>query len=49
MQKNGVVSGGLGWLGDLRSWAMTLFARVHTTSYSILIETMCLFFAVFEI
>ena len=32
-----------------RSWAVPPFDRVHTTSYSTLIETMCLSFAVFEI
>ena len=43
----------MGWFGVFRghsrSWAMPLFDRAHTTSYSTLIETMCLYFAVFEI
>jgi len=37
--------GGLGWL---RSWAMSPFDRVHTTSYSTLIETMQLSCIVFK-
>ena len=37
--ENGVVKG-----GHSRSWAMPLFDRAHTTSYSILTETMCLSF-----
>ena len=42
--------GGLGWLGGLsRLLAMSPFDRAHTTSYSTLIETMCLSFTVFEI
>jgi len=45
--------GGLGWFevvrGHSRSWAMPPFDRAHTTSYSTLIESMCLSFAVFEI
>ena len=43
MQKMGVV-----W-GHSRSTAMSTFDRVHTTSYSTLIETMCLSFTIFEI
>ena len=45
----------MGWFGVVRghsrsrSWAMPPFDRAHTTSYSTLIETMCLSFAVFEI
>jgi len=43
----------IGWFeavrGHLRSTVMSPFDRVHTTSYSTLIETMCLSFAVFEI
>jgi len=35
--------------GHSRSWAMPPFDRAHTTSYSTLIETMCLSFTVFEI
>ena len=38
--------GGLGLLG---STAMSPFDKAHTTSYSTLIETMCLSFTVFEI
>ena len=38
----------MGWFGVIRghsrSWAMPPFNRVHTTSYSTLIETMCLSF-----
>jgi len=42
--------GGLGWLrGHSRSTAMSPFDRAHTTSYSTLIETLCLSFTVFEI
>jgi len=42
--------GGLGvFRGHLKSWAMPPFDRTHTTSYSTLIETMCLSFTVFEI
>jgi len=37
--------GGLGWLGALKVWAMPPFDRAHTTSYSTLIETMCLYLA----
>ena len=41
------------WFGAVsrhsRSWAMPPFDRAHTTSYSTLIETMCLSFAVFDI
>ena len=37
----------MGWFGVVRghsrSWAMAPFDRAHTTSYSTLIETMCLF------
>jgi len=41
---------GLGWLGGhSRSTAMSPFDRAHTTSYSTLIETVCLSFTVFEI
>jgi len=40
--ENGVVWGA-------RSWAIPPFDRAHTTSYSTLIETMCLYFTVFEI
>jgi len=40
--ENGVVR------GHSRSMAMLPFVRVHTTSYSTLIETMCLSFTVFE-
>jgi len=39
--------GVLGWLGGTQ-WAMSPFDRAHTTSYSTLIETMCLSFTVFE-
>ena len=35
--------------GHSRSWAMPPFDRVHTTSYSTLIETICLSCTVFEI
>ena len=42
----------MGWFGVVRghsrSWAMPQFDSAHTTSYSTLIETMCLSFAVFE-
>ena len=42
----------MGWFwvvrGHLRSMAMSPFDRAHTTSYSTLIETMCLSFAVFR-
>ena len=42
--------GGLGvFRGHSRSWAMPPFDRAHTTSYSTLIETMCLSCTVFEI
>ena len=44
--------GGFGVVRDLegpsRSWAMPPCDRVHTTSYSTLVETMCLSFAVVE-
>ena len=40
----------MGWFGvdrgHSRSWAMPPFDRAHTTSYSTLIETMCLSFTV---
>jgi len=36
-------------MGHSRSWAMPPFDRAHATSYSAIIETMCLSFAVFEI
>ena len=36
-----------GW-GHSRSWAMPPFDRAHTTSYSTLIETMCLSFTFFR-
>jgi len=43
----------MGWFGVVRghsrSWAMPPFDRAHMTSYSTLIETMCLSFTVFEI
>jgi len=43
----------MGWFGVVRghsrSTAMSPFDRSHTTSYSTLIETMCLSFTVFEI
>jgi len=43
----------MGWFGVVRwhskSWAMPPFVREHTTSYSTLIETMCLSVTVFEI
>jgi len=39
----------LGGFGVARSWAMPPFDRTHTTSYSTVIETMCLSFAGFEI
>ena len=43
----------MGWFwvvrGHSRSWAMPPFDRAHTTSYSTLIETMCLSYTVFEI
>ena len=42
----------MGWFGVVRghsrSMAMLPFVRAHTTSYSTLIETMCLSFTVFE-
>jgi len=42
----------MGWFGAVRghsmSWAMPPYDRVHTTSYSTLMETMCLSFAVFK-
>ena len=42
-----------GWFEVVRehptSWATPPFDRAHTTSYSTLIETMCLSFTVFEI
>ena len=42
--------GGFGvFRGHSRSTAMSPFDRSHTTSYSTLIETMCLSFTVFEI
>ena len=42
--------GSLEWLrGHSRSTAMSPFDRAHTTSYSTLIETVCLSFSVFEI
>ena len=41
--ENGVVR------GHSRSSAMSPFDRAHTTSYSTLIETMCLFFTVIQI
>jgi len=41
--ENGVVR------GHSRSMAMSPFDRAHTTSYSTLIETMCLSFTVFQI
>jgi len=40
--------GGLVWLGALKVIGMPLVYRAHTTSYSTLIESMCLSFAVFE-
>jgi len=43
----------MGWFGAVRghsgSAAMSPFDRAHTTSYSTLIETMCLSCTVFEI
>jgi len=43
----------MGWFGTVRgrsrSWAMPPFDRVHTTSYSTVIETMRLSCTVFEI
>jgi len=40
--------GGLGvFRGHSRSWAMPPFDRAHMTSYSTLIQTMCLSFTVF--
>ena len=43
----------MGWFGavrgHLRSWATLPFDRAHTTSYSTLIETVCLSCTVFEI
>jgi len=43
----------MGWFGVVRghsrSTAMLLFDRAHTSSYSTLIETMCLSFTVFDI
>jgi len=43
----------MGWFevvrGHSMSTAMSPFDRAHTTSYSTLIETVCLSFAVFEI
>ena len=43
----------MGWFGVVkghsRSWAMPPFDSAHTTSYSTLIETMCLSCTVFEI
>ena len=44
--RNGVIHG---CYGHSRSWAMPPFDRAPTTSYSTLIETMCLSYAVFEI
>ena len=42
--------GGIGVVtGHSRSSAMSPFDKAHTTSYPTLIETMCLYFAVFEI
>jgi len=41
--------GGLRWLGALKVIGNAPFDRAHTTSYSTLIETMCLSFAVFDI
>jgi len=42
----------MGWFevvrGHSRSRAMPPFDRAHTTSYSTLLETMCLSFAVFD-
>ena len=35
--------------GHSRSWAMPPFDRAHMTSYSTLIETVCLSFTVFDI
>ena len=43
----------MGWFGVVRghsrSWAIPPFDRARTTFYSTLIETMCLYFAVFAI
>ena len=43
----------MGWFGVIgghsRSTAMSPFDRAHTTSYSTIIETMCLSGTVFEI
>jgi len=43
----------MGWFGVVRghsrSTAMSPFDRARTTSYSTLIETMCLSFTIFEI
>ena len=48
-----VIQQKMGWFevvrGHSRSTAMSSFDRAHTTSYSTLIETMCLSFTVFEI
>ena len=43
--------GGLGWFGGTKGQRQCPppFDRAHTTSYSILIETMCLSFTVFAI
>jgi len=43
----------MGWFGVVRghsrSWAMPLFDRAYSTSYSTSIDTMCLSFTVLEI
>ena len=48
-----VIQQKMGWFevvrGHSTSWAMPPFDRAHTTSYSTLIETMCLSFTVLEI
>jgi len=41
--------GGLGWLGALKVMGNATFDRAHTTFYSTLIETMCLYLTVFEL
>ena len=49
--RNAENGGNLGWLeGTEGQWQChPPFDRAHTTSYSTLIETMCLSFTVFEI
>ena len=49
VQKMGVVYRFRAVREHSRSWATPPFDRAHTTSYSTLIETLCLSFTVFEI